>query len=74
MNLEEFLIFLTGTNIIPVTGFDAVPTIDFTDRDRLPEASTCGLILTLSRNFPNYESFCGIMKRAILESCGYGKL
>lgn len=74
MNLEEFLIFLTGANVIPVVGFDTVPTIDFTDRDRSPEASTCGLILTLSRNFPNYESFCGILKRAILESSGYGKL
>ena len=74
VNLEEFLIFVTGASAIPLVGLDTIPIIDFTDSERLPDASTCSLTLTLKMNFQNFEAFCRTMKRSILDSHGYGTI
>ena len=70
----EILQFMSGSSKIPATGFDAIPTICFTDIDQLPKVSTCDLSITFSRKMGNltYEQFSERMTFAIQGSKGFG--
>lgn len=74
VKIGEILQFMSGSSKIPATGFDATPTICFTDSDQLPKVSTCDLSITFSRKMGNltYEQFTERMTFAIQGSKGFG--
>ena len=74
VSLGDILMFITGTDEPPPTGFTGVPTLEFTDADRLPEASTCSLSLTLSRAHSDYVTFKAKMDCAINNGYGFGMI
>lgn len=74
VTLGQILIFLTGADEPPPCGFIATPQLCFCDMERLPEASTCSLTLTLSRSYKDYALFKEKMDFAISNGYGFGKL
>ena len=64
--------FITGASAIPAIGFNAPPSIIFTDEKKLPEVSTCALTLKLPRNIQNFEDFKETMKTSVLNCQGFG--
>lgn len=63
---------MTGSKCIPVVGFDHKVMLCFTDEERLPQVSLCGLTLTLPRNINTQEKFNDIMTLSILGGPGVG--
>ena len=58
VTLEDFLVFVTGTNRIPPTGFHLGLTLNFNNTHVYPSASTCALTLTLpTKYYDNYSLF-----------------
>ena len=55
MSQEDVLAFVTGTNRPPALGFKDTPELMFTDKERLPMASTCATSLVLPRNISSYS-------------------
>ena len=74
VSLGDILMFITGSDEPPPTGFNGVLTLEFTDADRLPEASTCSLSLTLSRVHCDYVTFKAKMDCAISNGYGFGMI
>lgn len=74
VKIGEILQFMSGSSKLPATGFDAIPTIHFTDSDQLPKVSTCDISIMFSRKMGNltYEQFSERMTFAILGSKGFG--
>ena len=66
--------FLTGSDEIPPCGFDVKPTMQFTEYDRMPESSTCSIVLTLSLVHTDYDIFKSKLDFAIPNAHGYGKI
>ena len=50
VTLQCILQFITGSSRIPATGFEDIPSIRFTDDERLPTVSTCAMSVTFSRS------------------------
>ena len=50
MTLEEILKFVSGSGKIPAIGFETIPKIKFTGSDRLPNVSTCDMLITFPRD------------------------
>ena len=74
---EDLLIFITGADKIPPTGFPSAIHIEFYSYDgakRLPFTSTCALTLSLPRGINNPDEFSDIMKTCLTESSGFGKM
>ena len=60
----------------PAVGFSSLDSfeIKFTNEERLPDISTCGLQITFSLSLPqNYAEFKEVMDRCIIESPGFGQ-
>lgn len=66
-SLEEILIFCTGSNNVPVFGFDHPIYIEFLHEDSsvFPKANTCGLHLHLPVTHDNYDTFKNQMSYGI---------
>lgn len=75
MSLFDLLQFITCTRRVPAVGFDNLLSILFTDRDRLPDISSCVLSITFSRSYHkmNYDEFKEMMDASVLDSCGFGQ-
>ena len=73
VTLQEILKFMTGSSSIPATGFENIPSICFTDDDRLPTVSTSAMSITFSRTMGllSYEEFKTKMDFYILGSYGF---
>lgn len=74
VTLEKVLYFFTGTEIVPVTGFDDVPVLNFSHSNKYPTASTCAIELTLPARCDNYPSFKQNMDVGMLNHGGFGLL
>jgi len=48
MSLGEVLHFIYGADKLPSTDFEFMPSICFTDCDRMPDSSTCNVSITFS--------------------------
>lgn len=76
IGVGEILMFISGSPKLPACGFGSVPTIQFTDMNILPRASTCDISLTFSRNMHSLsaDDFKEKMDYYILNSHGYGEV
>ena len=74
VSLEDMMAFVTGESAIPAIGFDSTPKIFFTSEERLPEASTCSLSLTLPRCITTFEKFKDVMATSIIGCHGFGNV
>ena len=57
ISLGDILSFVTGLRNIPPIGFEKKIMVEFFDEERLPNASTCSLILRLPRHLVEEEEF-----------------
>ena len=73
INLNDCLSFFTGAQRLPPTGFNKECTLNFSDVNVYPTASTCALILTLPTLYQDsYETFKGKMLFAFCNHGGFG--
>ena len=87
ITLEDILCFWTGSNAEPPMGFPAPAIVDdddapshkplticfYSDKGRLPYASTCGLRLFLPLHVDDLE-FNSLFTRSLTECVGFGKV
>ena len=66
--------FITGADQPPPTGFHRLPRMKFVDGQRFPEASTCALSLTISREYTEYSDFKDKLDFSIMNGYGFGKV
>ena len=69
---EDILVFFTGTDREPPTGFYPQPTMNFSDDD-LATASTCGMRLVVPIKHSNYDQFKEKMILSLKGHDGFGK-
>ena len=78
LTLNDVLLFATGANVVPPTGFEKEIEIGFftpkENSTRYPTASTCGLQLQLPRGIVDTDEFVKIMAEGILNAPGFGKV
>ena len=74
MTLGDILVFSTGCDEIPITGFDKQPTLEFSPNDIFPTASTCDPTLRIPLNVQGSEVFSAYMHSAIFGSFGFGRV
>lgn len=78
VQLEELLAFWTGAAKIPPGGFDNRLTVAFFTQeagvDRLPSASTCGLMLCLPRGCTDGDRFKDRMVFILKNTHGFGRV
>jgi len=77
LNLENVLMFITGTEVIPPLGFHKEISVKFLhscapDCMCLPTVATCALDLNLPIHYKNEEVFSTIMTNSIQMCQGYG--
>lgn len=72
--LEDILVFATGCDEIPITGFDRQPTLEFSTTNTFPTASTCVPTLRIPLNLQGSEEFSANMRMAIFGSFGFGQV
>ena len=70
--IEDVLIFFTGTDRIPPSGFDKEPTIHFIHDEsaKFCTASTCDIQLCLPTKYDVYGDFHEAMITSLLENGG----
>lgn len=75
ITLEHILQFVTGSEAIPLFGFDFVPNIQFCHDATitLPTANTCSLTLTLPTACRD-DTFVSKMTFGIANCIGFGQL
>ena len=73
LKLEDILIFFTGTDREPPTGFYPQPTMSFSDEDSAT-ASTCGMRLVVPIKHKGYEQFKEKMILSLKGHDGFGKI
>ena len=74
VTLEDILVFATGCDEIPITGFDRQPTLEFSTTNIFPTVSTCVPTLRIPLNLQGYEEFSANMRMAIFGSFGFGQV
>ena len=74
ISLGDILSFVTGLRNVPPIGFEKQITVEFFDEERLPNASTCSIILRLPRHLVEEEEFKQKMIFSILGACGFGNV
>ena len=78
VTLASLLLFWTGAEQPPLTGFDQPLSIQFFSQEpgmqRLPSSSTCGLVLMLPRGTTDAEKFRNTMTFVLKNTYGFGKL
>ena len=75
ISLGDVFVFMTGSDTVPLHGFDKQPVIIFySDPGRLPNASTCVPALRLPRYLTEYADFKEKIREAILGSAGFGNV
>ena len=72
VNLGDVLAFMTGLRNIPPMGFDKPITVEFFAGERLPNASTCSLVIRLPRLLTDSNAFTIVF--SILGTCGFGNV
>ena len=70
-SLEDILVFLSGTDVIPLLGFDKLPTVSF-NLGVLATSSTCDVQLWLPTGHNNYTAFKDAMLLSIKGNDGFG--
>lgn len=70
-DLKDILIFCSGTDHIPPTGFAKSPAIEFAYQQNLPTASTCDIVLRLPCKHADYPSFREFMILGIKGNLGF---
>ena len=77
LTLEDLLVFITGSDTVPLLGFDHVITVEFYDfsgNDRRRQwSSTCGLTFHFPRRIEEPQEFKALMKEALLGCHGFRK-
>ena len=71
-DLSHLLLFLTGTNRIPLLGFEESVTLLFLKDGLFPTVSTCGIEIRLPTIHDTYEKFRDVMVHAIKGNDGFG--
>ena len=72
IKLEDILVFFTGTDREPPTGFYPQPTMTFSNDD-LATASTCGMRLVIPIKHNDYDQFKDKMILSLKGHDGFGK-
>lgn len=72
-NLEDILIFFTGTDTIPPTGLPEEPALEFDSNEIYPTASTCLLQLVLPTRHQTYAAFKQHLDIAFKCHGGFGR-
>ena len=72
-NLEDILIFFTGTDTIPPTGLPEKPALKFDSNEIYPTASTCLLQLVLPTRHQTYAAFKQHLDIAFKCHGGFGR-
>ena len=70
--MEDVLIFLSGSAVVPPLGFDKSPSIVFNHKGPLATASTCDLQLRLPIIHRTYSDFKEAMLLSIKGHDGFG--
>ena len=73
--VEDVMVFFTGSNRVPPTGFKRRPTVQFQHHlgRKLATASTCDLVLTLPVGHgSNYDGFKNDFILAVKGNDGFG--
>ena len=65
---------MTGLRNIPPMGFDKPIAVEFFDGERLPNASTCSLVVRLPRLLTDSNVFTEKMVFSILGTFGFGNV
>ena len=74
VTLGDVLAFITGLRDIPPIGFEKAVTVEFFDGERLPNVSTCSLVIRLPRQLTDAERFKEKVVFSILGTCGFGNV
>lgn len=77
VNLETVLLFFTGAEEIPPTGYElssGQPVLNFNNTSPYPTASTCAIVLTLPTKYHQqpYSVFKRMMDTAMVSHGGFG--
>ena len=72
VTLPMVLSFFTGAEEIPPLGFPHDPTLNFSDDNLYPTASTCAIELTLPTQYETYDQFKKYVSYAMLNHGGFG--
>ena len=73
VSLELILSFATGVTSIPPMGFSKEPSINFSEYDVYPTASTCILQLTLPTCYDSFTSFKSALDTGFTMHGGFGR-
>lgn len=74
VTLEDVMVFATGCDHIPISGFEKQPCLKFNHTATLPTASTCVPILFLPVQVDGVAGFSEQMRLALLGSFGFGQV
>ena len=74
VTLHNVMAFATGSEEIPILGFDRPPALKFSRGSILPTASTCGPTLYLPSQLTSAEEFSKNMCLGITCSFGFGQV
>lgn len=74
VTLGDVLAFITGLRDVPPIGFEKAIAVEFFDGERLPNASTCSLVIRLPRQLIDAEVFREKIVFSILGVCGFGNV
>ena len=73
LTLEDVLVFATGANCVPPTGFGKKVAIDFDDTSLFPISSTCSLTMYLLTRLSTYDEFKAAMVEDLVSGAGFGQ-
>jgi len=75
ITLEDVIVFFSGSDKIPPLGFPRSPTLNFSQDNLYPTASTCALVLTLPTQYGRqYDSFKDAMTVGFKFHGGFGNI
>ncbi len=70
--LKDVMMFATGTEAVPMTGFGETPELKFIP-GTLPKASTRAFTMSLPLDCPSYGMFKERMDYTLLNAYGFGQ-
>ena len=74
LTLKEIMIFFSGTDKIPLTGFTPRPSITFDQENPYPTTSTCAFSLVLPSQYRDYATFKDKVTFGVKNHGGFGLL